>query len=75
MPKEIKNGKSYQNSLLGLPLGVSCLPKSEFDRYEFFQEPSRSSNHDHVLAEERLQVVSITFVFHITVFKECFILL
>ncbi|GFQ77316.1 ubiquitin conjugation factor E4 A [Trichonephila clavata] len=59
-PNEIKNGKAYQNSLLGLPLGVSCLPKSEFDRYEFFQEPSRYSNHEHAITEERLSVPLIT---------------
>ncbi|XP_071033652.1 ubiquitin conjugation factor E4 A [Parasteatoda tepidariorum] len=56
MPKEIKNGKAYQNSLLGLPLGVSCLPKTEIDRYEFFQDPSRYSSQDHAIMEERLSL-------------------
>ncbi|GIX75439.1 ubiquitin conjugation factor E4 A [Caerostris extrusa] len=60
MPKEVKNGKFYQNSLLGLPLGVSCLPKSEFDRYEFFQDPSRYSSHEHAITEERLSMPLIT---------------
>ncbi|GBM80653.1 Ubiquitin conjugation factor E4 A [Araneus ventricosus] len=59
-PNEIKNGKSYQNSLLGLPLAVSCLPKSEFDRYEFFQDPSRYSNQEHAITEERLSMPLLT---------------
>ncbi|XP_035212964.1 ubiquitin conjugation factor E4 A-like [Stegodyphus dumicola] len=54
MPNEVKNGKAYQNSLLGLPLSVSCLPKSEMEPFEFFQEPSRYSSQDHAIVGERL---------------------
>lgn len=54
MPTELKNGKAYQNSLLGLPLSVSCLPRSEVEPFEFFQEPSRYSSQDHAMTEERL---------------------
>lgn len=57
MPNEVKNGKGYQNSLLGLPLSVSCLPRSEVEQFEFFQEPSRYPSHYHDMQQERLSLV------------------
>lgn len=58
MPTELKNGKAYQNSLIGLPLGVSCLPKSEVEQFEFFQDPSRYPSNYHDNTQERLSLVS-----------------
>lgn len=54
MPQDQGNGKSFQNSLLGLPLSISCLPKAEHDSFEFFQEPSKYSPQEHNAMQERL---------------------
>lgn len=62
MPSELKNGKGYQNSLIGLPMSVSCLPRSEVEAFEFFQEPSKYPSHYHDVTQERLSLVS-TFSF------------
>ncbi|XP_054723421.1 ubiquitin conjugation factor E4 A-like, partial [Uloborus diversus] len=60
LPRELRNGKAYQQSLLGLPLGVSCLPPSEVEPFEFFREPGRSSTQDHAITEERLSLPLVT---------------
>lgn len=53
-PADVTNFHSFQESLLGSPLCVSCLPRKENDPYEFFQHPSYVSAQDHANTEGNL---------------------
>ncbi|XP_077524985.1 ubiquitination factor E4A isoform X2 [Amblyomma americanum] len=46
--------RSFQESLLGAPLCVSCLPRRETDIFEFFDTPSQSTMQEHSITESNL---------------------
>uniref|UniRef100_A0A1Z5KVF0 Ubiquitin conjugation factor E4 A n=1 Tax=Ornithodoros moubata TaxID=6938 RepID=A0A1Z5KVF0_ORNMO len=54
LPTGQVNFRSFQESLLGSPLCVSCLPRRENDPYEFFERPSQISAQDHAITEGNL---------------------
>jgi ubiquitin conjugation factor E4 A len=48
------SGRSYMNSLLGILLSKSCLPDSDLETYDFFEEPSKQSASVHNHTEARI---------------------
>ncbi|XP_064470704.1 ubiquitin conjugation factor E4 A-like [Ornithodoros turicata] len=54
IPSGQVNFRSFQESLLGSPFCVSCLPRRENDSYEFFERPSQVSAQDHAITESNL---------------------
>ncbi|CAH1794964.1 unnamed protein product [Owenia fusiformis] len=51
IPSNLTNGKAYEDSLLGLIIAKSCIAKNDAGPYEFFDEPSRTSQRDHDITE------------------------
>lgn len=54
MPSGSGDLRSFQDSLLGVPLCISCLPRRETDPFEFFETPSQSTMQDHSITESNL---------------------
>lgn len=69
-PAELGNLRSFQESLLGAPLCVSCLPRKESDPFEFFEMPSRFTMLEHSKTESNLALplnglaVELHYVFY-----------
>ncbi|KAH6929903.1 hypothetical protein HPB50_006624 [Hyalomma asiaticum] len=55
-PSDTGDLRSFQDSLLGSPLCVSCLPRREADPFEFFETPSQSTMQEHSITESNLWV-------------------
>ncbi|KAG0426303.1 hypothetical protein HPB47_026571, partial [Ixodes persulcatus] len=53
-PAELVDLRSFQESLLGAPLCVSCLPRKEADPFEFFERPSQALMNEHAITESNL---------------------
>ncbi len=53
MPKDPKKAKSYEESVIGILLSLSCVPKHQ-QPSEFFINPSRSSQRDHTATQQFL---------------------
>lgn len=53
-PAELVDLRSFQESLLGAPLCVSCLPRKEADPFEFFERPSQALMQEHTITESNL---------------------
>ena len=56
-PKDEKSGKSFEQTLIGSLLSLSCLPVNEMGPYEFFENPSRLTPQDTNAAEIAIQQV------------------
>ncbi|XP_033641514.1 ubiquitin conjugation factor E4 A-like [Asterias rubens] len=52
-PKDSKKAKSYEDSVIGILLSLSCVPKHQ-QPSEFFVNPSRSSQRDHNATQQFL---------------------
>uniref|UniRef100_A0A224ZB65 Ubiquitin conjugation factor E4 A n=1 Tax=Rhipicephalus zambeziensis TaxID=60191 RepID=A0A224ZB65_9ACAR len=53
-PSDVGDLRSFQESLLGSPLSISCLPRREADPFEFFETPSQSTMQEHSITESNL---------------------
>ncbi len=53
-PKDPSNGRSFENTLLGAALSVSCIVKNEAGPYEFFDKPSRKPKREHDVMEANI---------------------
>ena len=57
-PRDPSNGRSYENTILGALLSVSCIVKNEGGPYEFFDKPSRKPKQEHDITECNIHQVS-----------------
>ena len=57
-PRDPKNAKSYEETVLGMPLSLSCLPRHQ-QPSEFFTTPSRGSQREHNATQEFLWQVGL----------------
>lgn len=55
-PSEVGLGRAYEQTLLGSILSISCLPRTEFGPYEYFEQPSVYSQQEHDITERNLWV-------------------
>ncbi|XP_038065651.1 ubiquitin conjugation factor E4 A-like isoform X3 [Patiria miniata] len=52
-PKDHKKAKSYEQTVLGIPLSLSCVPRHQ-QPTEFFTKPSRATQREHSATQEFL---------------------
>ena len=57
-PKDASNGRSYEETILGMLLSVSCIVKNENGPYEFFDKPSGRRKQEHDIEENNIHQVS-----------------
>ena len=62
-PSQKKNGRSYEDTVLGALLSIHCLPKSDIGPYEFFLNPSSYTKQEHDVAESTIHKVYILLYF------------
>ena len=60
-PKDPSNGRSYENTIFGALLSVSCIVKNENGPYEFFDKPSQKPKREHDVTESNIHQVSTIF--------------
>ena len=58
-PRDPSNGRSYENTILGALLSISCIVKNDNGPYEFFDKPSRRPKQEHDITEANIHHVSI----------------
>ena len=62
-PRDPSNGRSYENTILGALLSISCIVKNDNGPYEFFDKPSSRRKQEHDITEANIHHVSIpTFI-------------
>ncbi|KAK3090701.1 hypothetical protein FSP39_013864, partial [Pinctada imbricata] len=54
-PKDWNNGKSFEQTLMGSMLSLSCIPRNEMGPYEFFENPSSRTKQDIDAVESNIQ--------------------
>jgi hypothetical protein len=67
---DVKNGKSFETTLLGSLLSVGCIVKNEMGPYEFFDKPSAQPAQEHNALEARIWEVCSWLVYHLP-FADC----
>ncbi|ESO87173.1 hypothetical protein LOTGIDRAFT_210561 [Lottia gigantea] len=70
-PKDWKSGKSYETTLLGSMLSLTCIPKNEAGPYDFFNDPSSYRKHIHDNTESNIwaELVTLNEKIHLLVYS------